>query len=196
MWEMLASAYVTLAPVIFAGILNMVWVKTKTFSLLAVHMDGGRFLADGRRIFGDNKTWKGFVGMIVLTAMAGLLWGMILKGRPLEEMNLYYHARPNTPLWSTLSGALSGFGYILFELPNSWLKRRLDIRPGKNPEGSWKVFFVILDQADSVLGCLVILRVFYPFSWGFFLAALIAGAGTHLLLNMLLYALKLRKNMF
>lgn len=196
MRDMLAAAYVTLAPVILAGILNMAWVKGKALSRLSIPMDGGRKMADGHRVLGDNKTWKGFVGMIVLTALAGVLWGAALEGRPLEAMNLYYRVRPNTTGWSALSGAMSGFGYIAFELPNSFLKRRLDIRPGKNPDGLWKPLFIFLDQADSVIGCLIVLRLFHPFSLAFFLTAVAAGAGTHLVLNMLLYLLKLRRNIF
>lgn len=193
---MLAEAYVTLAPVILAGILNMAWVKTGALSALNIPMDGGRTMADGLRVFGDNKTWKGFFGMILLTALAGVLWGILLQGSPLETSNLYYRVRENSIGWSALSGALSGFGYIAFELPNSFVKRRWDIRPGKNPEGPWRILFIFLDQADSVIGCLLVLRLFYPYSLAFFLVAVVAGAGTHLMVNMLLYLLKLRRNMF
>lgn len=196
MTEMLASAYVTLAPVILAGILNMAWVKTGFLPGLNVAMDGGRTFTDGRRVLGDNKTWKGFAGMIVLTAVCGVLWGLLLKGSPMERLDLYYRVRPNRLAWSALSGALSGFGYIAAELPNSFLKRRLDIHPGKNPAGFWKPLFIFLDQADSVLGCLIVLRLVYPFGPAFFFIALAAGAGTHLILNLLLYSVKLRKNPF
>lgn len=193
---MLESIYISLAPVIFAGILNMVWVRVSLGDGLKVPMDGGRVLQDGRRLFGDNKTWKGFLGMIVLGAITGILWGAFLNGRAMEALNLFYRSHPNTLIWSGLTGALAGFAYALAELPNSFLKRRLDIRPGKNPAGLRKLFFIFLDQADSVIGCLLLLRLFYAYDLQFFFVGVAFGAVTHILLNMLLYFLKLRKNLF
>lgn len=196
MKQTLGNIYISLAPVIMAGILNMVWVRLKLGNRLTVPMDGGRVLTDGRRLFGDNKTWKGFWGMVILGILTGLLWGAFLKGRTLERMNLFYLVRDNSPAWSGLTGGLSGLCYALAELPNSFLKRRLDIRPGKNPRGLWKPVFIFLDQADSVIGCLLLIRLVYPYDFRFFLVAVLAGAATHLVINMLLYFLKLRKNMF
>ena len=192
----LESLYITLAPVIFAGILNMVWVRLPLGQGLNVPMDNGRVLKDGRRLFGDHKTWKGFWGMIGIGAVTGILWGIFLKGRDMETLNLFYKGHANTMLWSGLTGALAGFAYALAELPNSFLKRRLDIRPGKNPTGVRKLFFIFLDQADSVIGCLILLRLVYPYDLEFFLVGVGFGAVTHILLNMLLYVLKLRKNLF
>ena len=56
----LLKMYVTMFPVILAGILNMLFVKTSLYLRLRRPMDGGRTLWDGRRLFGDNKTWAGF----------------------------------------------------------------------------------------------------------------------------------------
>ena len=196
MLRMMGSIYITLAPAIFARILNMVWVSSSVGNALKSPMDRGLKLKDGRRLFGDHKTWKGFWGMIGLGALSGLVWGAFLRGRSLEDMNLIYQAFANTTPWSAISGALLGLGYAVAELPNSFLKRRLDISPGKNPKGMLRPFFIFLDQADSVLGCLIILRIFYPYGWNFFIVGLLIGAVTHILLNMLLYFLKLRKNMF
>lgn len=194
--QMLGMIYVSLAPVIFAGILNMGWVRSKAGRRLNVPMDGGRRWADGRRLFGDHKTWKGFFGMIGLGLCMGVLWGALLKGRALEDLDLFYRLRANTPGYSALTGALSGLAYALAELPNSFLKRRLDIRPGKTAGGAWQGLFIFLDQADSVIGCLLLLRLFYPFGAGLFVLGTLAGALTHLFLNMLLYFLRLRDNMF
>lgn len=196
MKQMLGNIYISLAPVIFAGILNMVWVRLDIGNRLKIPMDGGKVLADGHRLFGDNKTWKGFLGMIGLGLITGILWGAFLKGRAIETLDLFYLGRANTLLWSGFTGALSGLAYALAELPNSFLKRRLDIRPGKNPAGFKKLFFIFLDQADSVIGCLLLLRLFYPYDLGFFFSAVLLGALTHISLNILLFFLKLRKNMF
>ena len=89
-----------------------------------------------------------------------------------------------------------GLGYSLFELPNSFLKRRLDITPGKTLKGFWKVFFIFLDQADSVFGVALVVWIFYPLGILLYIAYVLVGALTHIILNMLLYFMKLRKNMF
>lgn len=188
--------YVTLAPAIFAGIFNMLWVRLSLAGRLNVPMDSGRRLSDGRRLFGDNKTWKGFLGMVLWGAVSGLIWGALLRGRNAESFSLFYLVHPNTAPWSALSGALLGFAYAAAELPNSFFKRRLDIQPGKNPKGLWKPFFIFLDQADSVIGCLVLLRLFYAYDGSFFLIGVLIGSLTHILLNVLLYFLNLRSNMF
>ena len=61
MLHLIAQMYVTLGPVILAGIFNMIFCKLKILKSMQVPMDGGRVMRDGNRIFGDNKTWKGFL---------------------------------------------------------------------------------------------------------------------------------------
>ena len=98
--------------------------------------------------------------------------------------------------FNLLVGVLLGLGYSLLELPNSFIKRRLDIKPGKTLTGFTKVFFIFLDQADSLFGVALVVWIFYPLGILLYLAFIIVGAATHLLLNMMLYFMKLRKNMF
>jgi len=59
-----------IAIIVCAGATNMVFVKTLFFKRLDRPMDGGLLLRDGKRLFGDNKTWKGFIGMIVITLLS------------------------------------------------------------------------------------------------------------------------------
>ena len=46
---------------------------------------------------------------------------------------------------------MQGFGYALFELPNSFIKRRLGIQPGESPK-RFKALFILMDQLDSGIG--------------------------------------------
>ena len=66
-------------PVIVSGTINMMFVKSKILQTLKRPIDNNACLKDGRRIFGDNKTYKGFIGMIIFTAIAMFLIGMICK---------------------------------------------------------------------------------------------------------------------
>lgn len=192
----LATMYLTLLGTIVAGILNSIWCKTKIIRCLQIPMDAGKSLKDGNRIFGDNKTWKGFIGYIILNVICMVLLGLLCVSIGIEEYNMLYDGISNTPLNNCLLGFLLGLAYGLFELPNSFMKRRLGIVPGKSLTGVKKVFFVFLDQADSVFGCVLVVCMFHPMSMGFYIMYVLVGAVTHILINLLLYLLKLRKNMF
>ena len=192
----IAYMYVTLVPVILAGVLNMVWVKLPVMKFAAKPVDFGKNFTDGRRIFGDNKTWKGIIGYVLFNTVFTVLWGVICGAAHIEHLDYFYLGHENTLGFNLLIGVLLGLGYSLFELPNSFLKRRLDIRPGKTVSGFTKVFFIFLDQADSVFGVALVVWIFYDLGILLYLLYVLVGAATHLLLNMMLYFMKLRKNMF
>ena len=88
------------------------------------------------------------------------------------------------------------FAYALAELPNSYLKRRLGVEPGRTADGGAKWLLVVLDQADSVIGCAVVLAVLCPVTPAFLVGLVVVGSATHLVLNLLLYAVRLRHNPF
>ena len=196
MLHKLLMMYVTLCPVIIAGVLNMIWCKSKVMKWAKVPMDFGKTLSDNKRIFGDNKTWKGFFGYILLNTICALLWGAVCSKAGIEELNFFYANNKNTFLFNLLIGILLGLGYALFELPNSFLKRRLGITPGKTISGAWRALFIVLDQADSIFGCALVVWLFYDLGIGLYLLYVLVGAFTHIIFNMLLYFCKLRKNLF
>lgn len=188
--------YLTLASPIIAGILNMIWCKDNSFNIPHVPMDMNKNFIDGKRIFGNNKTWKGFFGYLVLNIICSIIMGIICNVFNLNEYNYFYSEVQNTLVYNILIGLLLGLGYSLFELPNSFLKRRLGIEEGKTAKGFKKYFFIFLDQADSVFGVVLVVSFFYPLSIIEYLLYVLLGAVTHILMNMLLYFMKLRKNMF
>ncbi len=192
----LGSMYVTLMSPIVAGIINSIFCKTKCLKGLQKPMDFGRDFFDGKRIFGDNKTWKGFFGYLLWNVVCAVLWGFVCQVTSLGEYNFFYRGTENTILNNIIIGFLLGMAYALFELPNSFLKRRLGIVPGKSISGFWKAFFVFFDQADSVFGCVLVVCLYLPLSISTYFVYVAIGAATHILINMLLYALKLRRNMF
>lgn len=192
----IAMMYVSLLSAILAGVMNSIFCHTSLLKVLKIPMDGGKSLGDGNRIFGDNKTWKGFIGYIVLNAVFAVITGYIFKLTGIESYSFFYVNNANTPLFNLGAGALVGFFYALFELPNSFLKRRLGIVPGKTLNGFKKWFFIFLDQADSIFGICLVIWFFYPLGIGLYLLYVLVGAGTHIILNMLLYFAGVRKNMF
>lgn len=185
--------YITMLPVILAGVLNMLFVRTPFFAGIKRPIDNGRILRDGKRLFGDNKTVAGFIGMTAAGAVSQLLWGFACLNFP-DKCYIYYRFG-NTPLFNLAAGAAMGFAYALFELPNSFIKRRLDIPCGKTVGGvRGKVFFLV-DQVDSLFGVAAVFALLYPMPvWQYFLYIAL-GALTHIAVNSLLYALKIRKNL-
>ena len=165
-------------PLIVSGILHMIVVRTGALGALK------RPIAEAT--FGPNKTWRGFVVMPLAT-VAGVALAKLVE--PLFGDVLL--ARLSTSATWPL-GVVLGLAYVAAELPNSYMKRRLGIAPGMVPEKN-RTFFVLLDQADSAIGCalayLLMLRI--PLALAALLCVL--GPGVHLLVNLLLFAVGLRK---
>lgn len=193
---LIAKMYITLISPIISGIVNSIFCKTKYLKFLNKPIDFGKNFTDKKRIFGDHKTWKGLFGYIILNIIFSVIFGYIWNITNLEKYNFFYINHENTLLFNILIGFLLGLGYSLFELPNSFIKRRLDIKPGKTIKGFKKIFFIIFDQADSVFGVALVVWLFYPIGIWIYLFYILLGTVTHLLVNMLLYFLHLRKNMF
>lgn len=191
---LILKMYMTLLGPIIAGIVNSIFCKLNILSSLKKPLDFNKKI-NGKRIFGDNKTWKGLIGYIILNIIFMVLVGLIYKSCKIEELNFFYINHNNTILYNILVGFLLGLFYALFELPNSFMKRRLDISPGKTVTGPKKIFFIFLDQADSIIGIVLVVWMFYPLGIKVFLLYILIGAITHLLINMLLYVLHLRKNL-
>ncbi len=194
--DTLISMYVTLLPAIIAGVVNSIFCKSGLLPSLKKPIDFNKNFIDGKRILGDNKTWKGLFGYIILTIFFQILWGLLCAKTSLLNYNLFYNSNENSAVFNIIVGFLVGLFYALFELPNSFLKRRLSIEPGKPPKGAKKIYFIILDQADSVFGVRLVVAMFYRMTVGFYFTYVFVGLITHLFFNMLLYFIGMRKNMF
>jgi CDP-diglyceride synthetase len=84
----ITNLLIAILPVILAGIANMIFVKTKYLNSLKIPMDRGYVLRD-KRLFGDNKTWKGFIGMSVLTCIFTPIFAlMYLNYAPFREVSI------------------------------------------------------------------------------------------------------------
>jgi CDP-2,3-bis-(O-geranylgeranyl)-sn-glycerol synthase len=65
-------------------------------------LDGGKVLADGHRLLGPSKTWRGLVAAVLVTTLSALALG-----------------------WSWQIGATIGFFAMLGDTASSFIKRRL-----------------------------------------------------------------------
>ena len=129
-------------PMIISNVIHMIIVKKDWFSPLAIPISSP--------LFGANKTWR---GLVILSILNGVLFGGVNAFFPLFEK------------WeSVFFGAILGLAYMLFELPNSWLKRKMGISSGqktkKNP-----FLFMLLDKMDSALGVSLASKFIFNLQW-------------------------------
>jgi CDP-diglyceride synthetase len=191
----IAQIYATLSSVIIAGVLNMIFVKLPVCEGLKKPMDCGICLRDGKRLFGDNKTWKGFLGMILLGGVSQVIWGTVCSAvPPLEAKNQLIAAHGNSFAINLGAGLLFGLAYAVFELPNSFIKRRAGIKAGKTDKGLKGTIFYVIDQIDSLLGVVLCLSLLCPISFSQYWLYILVGFFTHSAVNLILYALRIRRN--
>jgi CDP-2,3-bis-(O-geranylgeranyl)-sn-glycerol synthase len=129
-------------------------------------MDFGKNFFDGKRVFGKNKTFRGFFfGLAIGIAVGMVEW--VLFSYPL------------------LFSVLTPLGALLGDLTAAFLKRRLGIAPGD--------LFPIVDQIDFVIGALLLSLPLAILYWELAVAVIIITPPIHLLTNFLAYKLKLKK---
>ncbi len=137
-------------PVIVAGVVHLVVLKLDLLPALRRRPIDGGLTFRGRRLFGDNKTWRGAIVTIAsTTATAWLLAALDACCWQLPSLVPFAETHPIA--W----GLLLGTGYIVGELPNSFLKRQIGIGPGESGSGLAGRVFWIIDQLDSLVGMLV-----------------------------------------
>lgn len=162
------------------GILHMIFVKFRLLSSIAKPVSAP--------LFGPNKTWRGFVVM-PLCSLVGM-WITVWLER---DLNLNLSPSLANSQWIPLGLAL-GFAYVLFELPNSWLKRKNGIPAGKLPDKN-KFMFFMLDHFDSLTGCILVYLLFFGPSLTI-LACLLLGPTIHIIVNLGMYFAGIRKEPF
>ena len=169
-------------PLLISASLHMVVVRRQLLQFAVKPLS--------KPLFGANKTWRGFLVMPIFTAMAFIATSHLMKFA--GSVPDYW---PRTANEQGLLGMWLGLAYVLFELPNSYIKRRLGVPAGKKAEkNAW--LFTFIDQADSALGCALCYLIFIPASAPYFIPIVIFGPIVHLIGNVTLYRMGLRKEAF
>ncbi len=82
---------------------------------------------------------------------------------------------------------------MIIELPNSFIKRQINIAPGASAKSQrLRSFCFIIDQVDSIAGGLLALWMIVPMPLGAALSLLMLGGVAHYVFNVLLKHLGLR----
>jgi hypothetical protein len=155
-------------PVLGAVVLHAPVLRYDLLQPLKRPIDGGRGW------FGANKTWRGalmmFTGVVLATAAS---WRLLPDSLRDES-------------W-LLVGALIGLGTVAGELPNSFLKRRLGIRPGERRTTPLGLALIVYDQADFVPGIALALLPVWSMPLDTLVVGFVAVAAVHFAINVIGY---------
>jgi CDP-2,3-bis-(O-geranylgeranyl)-sn-glycerol synthase len=135
-------------------------------------MDFGRNFVDGKRIFGNNKTYRGFFFGLAVGIFVGLVESLVFS-------------------YPIPFSVLSPLGALFGDLTGAFLKRRLGITPGG--------LLPVVDQIDFVVGAILFSLPFFSLPltiayWELAIAVIIITPPIHLLTNFSAYKLKLKEN--
>ena len=174
-------------PVLGAPVAHAPVLRWNLLPRLATPVDGGRTLR-GRRLFGDNKTWRGALFMTAGPAVAAVA----LHRAGWYRRRLPPEVADRSPL---LVGALLGLGVFGGELPNSFLKRQLGIAPGSRRADPAGIAISVADQVDFAVTSLVLLRPVWRWTARDAAEVLAVVTAVHLQLNVVGYAIGARSSL-
>ena len=178
------------SPLLLAAIAQGLCIKYDWLSWLRKPIDFGKTYK-GKRIFGDHKTWRGFAINVIFCTLGAFVQAWIQNAGFLPHwlFLLDYETHALTV------GIMLGLGMTIGELPNSFLKRRCEIPPGKSRGGPIGVFFFIYDQVDLTIGIWVFLVfLIRPSPW-LILWSLLLTLALHLAISSVGYILGMRKTL-
>ena len=138
-----------------AGVIEAFLWKTHPFQLLNVPIQA--------EWFGFNKKWRGLISLPLAMVISVCLLDLVELVALPDQTILFSDFNPLE------FGLLVGFVFNLSELPNSFVKRRLNIPPGNEDN---KLFYFI-DHMDSTYGVLILWYFYFHFPLHFIITGLI-----------------------
>ncbi len=155
--EILGSAYLVL-PLLGGAAVHGICMKHGWLAFLARPMDGDRRYR-GRPLFGHSKTFRGPVLVAVGAGVVFMLQCQLLhRLEGFASIELVDYGQ--LPGWGL--GLLAGAVAELAELPNSFVKRQLDIEPGGTARGPLATVFYVWDQLDVLIGFWLVMAFWVP----------------------------------
>jgi hypothetical protein len=186
---MLLARVVWLAlPVILAGATHIAVIRRDLWRGLArLPLDAGATFR-GRRVLGDHKTVRGAVVMAGATVAFAGGQAALTACWPALRALAFDHETHWLP-W----GLLLGTGYVAGELPNSFLKRQLDVGPGAAAPGLLAPLFWLADQLDSLVGVLCLMALVWVPPLAVAAALMLLTLAVHPAMALVMVALGLKR---
>jgi CDP-2,3-bis-(O-geranylgeranyl)-sn-glycerol synthase len=135
-------------------------------------IDGGRKFRDGRPLFGPHKTIRGFAFGLLIGTFVG--W--------VQEA---YGPSVGFPQGSVVLGFALSLGALIGDLIGSFIKRRMNLKPGAH--------LPLSDQMDFVLVALLFSLPVQPPTLMYALIIIVLTAPIHYMVNIMSYLLRLKK---
>jgi len=172
-----------------SGAAHLLWLRSGLSRRFAWPVDAGLHFR-GRRLFGANKRVCGFMALPPVSALTFLLLGSTREWLPPALVSGLW---PLTAWQYAGLGLVCGLAFMLAELPNSFVKRQLDIPPGQAPSQAWlRPVIMLVDRYDSVLGVLVAMSLLVPVHWMTWVLVLVVGPVVHAVFSIALHGLGLK----
>lgn len=165
------------------GIILIVLIRKKWLISLDRPLDHGVRFA-GKPLFGRNKTYRGALVYIGGAILMSFMLSLALNGGADWVHWLY----GNNPL---IVGTLFGLSYVFGELVNSFMKRRVSIKPGEVSKRFTLVQRVIDLSDGPIMATLVLVAVFGPSPQS--PIALVVGVVLHWFAERIMLAMRLKK---
>jgi CDP-diglyceride synthetase len=163
--------YAFILPLFIANILHMLIVKGNLFPALAQPIS--------TKLFGTGKTYRGFIAMPLLCGLSSLIFV------PLSAAATFS--------WSFCLGFILGLTYMLAELPNSFIKRKLGISSGQSHH-QFKNFQYIVDKVDSLVPLCIVYYLLSGISALLALELFLISFLIHITFSWLLFRLQIKKS--
>ncbi|MEO7273750.1 MAG: CDP-archaeol synthase [Vicinamibacterales bacterium] len=180
-----AGAGVLIAAFVLAGLAQTGWFAWSGSLRFAIPLDGGLEWR-GRRLLGDHKTVRGLLVMIPAAATTlPMVAAIVQRVAPGSLWPL------STAGYAAL-GAWCAAGFMLGELPNSFVKRRLGVAPGAAAVGRGRPWQLTVDRLDSGLGLLVAASLVVNVPWQTWLLVLSTGPLFHFGFSVAMFRLGLK----
>jgi CDP-2,3-bis-(O-geranylgeranyl)-sn-glycerol synthase len=128
-------------------------------------------------LFGRNKTIRGYVVGIIIAIITVYLQTIFYN----PNISIIPYPEVNT----LLLGFLFGFGALFGDSVESFIKRQINIAPGKP--------FIPFDDIDAVIGTLLFVSIINPFTTKIFIIAIILTFVLTVLTNLIGYLLGIKE---
>jgi len=172
----LETLYYVLPGIVANG---MPVIVRRWFKFLAVPVDHGCKFGK-KSLFGSHKTYRGFISGIVGAMIIAYLQKLMYVNGIITNTYIDYSAI--SVVWI---GIVFGFGALFGDLVESFIKRRLNVKPGAR--------FFPWDQIDYVVGISVFSFLIRPMTIPMVLVLLVSGLIIHVSITRLAFLLKIRE---
>ncbi len=173
-------------PLLIPGLALILVLKLKLFKFLDIPLDLGKSI-NGKRIFGDNKTFKGVAIMVSVAILVSNALYLLYKNGYAPYIGSIFSESP------IFIGTIYSFSYIAGELINSFIKRQMNISSGKISYSKFRNFQAFFDLSDGIIVVVLVLIIFTSVSTDYLLAAGFIGIFLHYLTDVFMNRLGLKQ---